>query len=129
MQIGSVQQSVEQLQRESESVSQRVVSMSDQLAQIKHQTEELASDLEQQKQILAQQEGTEEGVYQLLQHKTEEERRLRAQCQALFSLLRDLNKDVVAMVGGGVGVPDAMLTLLCRPNTEMWKTNTVIKQW
>ncbi|KAL5481265.1 hypothetical protein EMCRGX_G021396 [Ephydatia muelleri] len=97
VQIGSVQQSVEQLQRESESVSQRVVSMSDQLAQIKHQTEELASDLEQQKQILAQQEGTEEGVYQLLQHKTEEERRLRAQCQALFSLLRDLNKDVVAM--------------------------------
>ena len=103
MQIGSVQQSVEQLQRESESVSQRVVSMSDQLAQIKHQTEELASDLEQQKQILAQQEGTEEGVYQLLQHKTEEERRLRAQCQALFSLLRDLNKDVVAMVGWRCG--------------------------
>lgn len=96
-----MQQSVEQLQRENESVSQRVVSMSDQLAQIKRQAEELASDLEQHKQVLAQQEGMEESVYKVLQQKTEEGRRLRAQCQTLFSLLRDLNKDVVGMVGGG----------------------------
>ena len=97
--LSSVQQSVEQLQRESESVSERAAAMVDQLAQIKHLSEEVTGDLEQQRQVLAQQEGMEEGVYRALQHRSEEERRLRAQCQSLFSLLRDLNKDVVAMVG------------------------------
>ena len=97
-----MQQSVEQLQRESESVSQRVVAMSLQLAQMKQQAHEVAGDLEQQRQVLAQQEGVEEGVFRALQHRTEEERKLRSQCQVMFSLLRDLNKDAVAMVSSCV---------------------------